>query len=321
MTATKNPSHRAIPPEETARLRRQVPDDPIRLARGHLACEGCGVAHAGEVVGSVPVDPAGRIAAHYTRCGECQRIHDQAAATALADGVDFRRTLNGLYALAVVGHEPQSAVTPLLPWLQVVGSVVSWMDPEAPSLDLCNPYPWAHVSLGQRAQIREAFLLALRSRVRLGASSLYLAPPWGRACLFCGIGALPMAPIEVVRQGGREKAAHAIWRRILTLPTSLGGHGPDLVDGFLCPPCSEAADVTGAIGVRARARAFEQHVRATGTAAEANRVRAILDQYDQISLPGWAALGTSSPNREPWVHIVVPPPEDNAVTAAGMAPN
>lgn len=85
-----------------------------------------------------------------------------------------------------------------------------------------------------------------------------------------------------------------------------------LVDGFLCPPCSEALDATGAVGVRARARAFEQHVRDNRTPAEANRVRSMLDSYDQINLPGWAALGMSSPNPEPWCHIVVPPPPENA---------
>lgn len=38
----------------------------------------------------------------------------------------------------------------------------------------------------------------------------------------------------------------------------------------------------------------------------------MLDQYDQIVLSGWDALGTSSPNPEPWAHIVVPPPPESS---------
>lgn len=150
----------------------------------------------------------------------------------------------------------------------------------------------------------------MRSRVHTGAPSLDLAPSWGGACLFCGVGSLPMAPIEVVRRGGREAAAHKVWRRVLVQPSALGGRGPDLVDGFLCPPCSEVADTTGAIGVRARARAFERHVRRTRP-AEADRLRSFFDQHDQINLPGWAALGTTRPNPAPWAHVVILSPEDD----------
>ncbi|WP_166389603.1 hypothetical protein [Nocardioides ochotonae] len=308
MTATaKNRRHRDISHEETERLRATVPDDPIRLPPGHLACEGCGVADVGPVVESVPM---GRLAAHYTRCADCQRLHDRAST--LADGLAFRRTLDTLYALAVVGIEPPEDPSPLVPWMHIVGSSVPWLDPEAPGGDLCSPHPWAHVRLSQRAQIKEAYLLAMRSRVHTSTPALRLPPPWGGACLFCGVGSLPMAPIAVVRRGGREGAAHAIWRRVLTQPTSLGGHGPDLVDGFLCPSCSDALDTSGrGVGVGARARAFEQHVRRTRP-EEADRVRSLLDQYDSIILPGWGALATSSPNSEPWAHIVVPPPEDDA---------
>lgn len=309
MTQTPSKAPRYVPPEETAKLRATVPDDPIKLPPGHLACEGCGVAYAGPVVESLPIDAGGRIGAHYTRCPECSRLHERAVA--VADRTMLRRTLNTLYALAVIGVKPPEDPTPLVPWMQVVGSAVPWLDPEAPSRDLCSPYRWAHVSLRQRAQIRESYLLAMRSRVRIGAPALAIPPPWGGACLFCGVGSLPMAPIEVVRKGGREGAAYALWRRIEAQPTALGGHGPALVDGFVCPPCSEALDKIGAVGVRARARAFEEHVRKTRP-EEAGRVRSMLDQYDSIVLPGWAVLGTARPNPVPWAHIVVPPPGDDA---------
>jgi hypothetical protein len=297
--AGAKPGTTPITAVEAERLRRTVPDDPIRLPPGHLACEGCGVASAGPVVESIPMGAGGRIAANYTRCAECQRLSEQAT---------DRRVLNVLYALAVVGVPVPEDPTPLVPWMQTVGGAVPWLDPEAPSRDLCSPYPWAHVSLSQRAQIKEAYLLAMRSRIRVGAPALAIRPPWGGACLFCGVGSLPMAPIEVVRRGGRESAAHAIWRRVLAQPPSFGGHGPGLWEGFACPPCSDALDSVGSVGVRARARAFEQYVR-EHRPEEAARVRSMLDTYDQISLPGWAALSTRSPNPEPWAHIAVPPPE------------
>lgn len=56
-------------------LRATVPDDPIKLRPGALACEGCGVAHAGTVVESIPLDPGGRFGVHFTRCPDCQRLH------------------------------------------------------------------------------------------------------------------------------------------------------------------------------------------------------------------------------------------------------
>lgn len=280
------------------RTRAQVPDDPIRLPKDMLACEGCGVAVSGPVVDSLPLDVGGKIVAQYARCQDCQRLHDHANGD--------RRVRTALYALAVIGQPPPEDPLPLVPWMRVD---VSWADPEAPSRDLCNPHPWAHVTMSQRAQIREAYLLAMRSRVRLGAPAMVLPPPWGGACLFCGLGSMSMQPIEVVRRGGRERAAHSIWRRIQTQPTALGGHGPELVDGFVCPPCREALDACGAVGVRARARAFEAYVRTHRGEAEANRVRSILDSYEVITLPGWAALGVSRPNSEPWSHVVVPDPE------------
>lgn len=286
-------------------LRATVPDDPIRLPPGHLACEGCGIAHDGPVVASVPL---GRLAVNYTRCPDCQALHDQASA--LAEGLAYRRTVDTLYALSIVGIAAPKDPAPLVPWMHLVGSAVPWLDPAAPTEGWCSPHPWAHVRLSQRAQIKEAYLLGMRNRVRLSAEPLDLAPPWGGACLFCGVGSLPMAPIEVVRRGGRESAAHKVWRRVLVQPSALGGRGADLVDGFLCPPCAEVADSTGAIGVRARARAFEAHVRRTRP-AEAGRVRSFFDDHDQITLPGWAALGTLRPNAEPWAHVVIPDPEDS----------
>jgi len=280
------------------RVRASVPDDPIRLPSGHLACEGCGIATTGPVVDSLPLDLGGKIVAQYTRCEDCQQLDDHA-------GGD-RRVRVALYALAVIGQPAPRDPLPLVPWMRVD---TSWADPQAPSRDLCNPHPWAHVSMSQRAQIREAYLLAMRSRIRMGAPSIPLPPPWGGACLFCGVGSLSLPPIDVVRRGGRERAAHSIWRRIRPQPTALGGRGPDLMDGFVCPPCSEALDATGAVGVRARARAFEQHVRENRSEAEANRVRSILDSYEAIVLPGWAALDISAPNPEPWSHIAVPEPD------------
>lgn len=288
--------------EEAARLRLRMPDDPIKLPPGHLACEGCGVASAGPVVDSLPLGPTGRFMAQYTRCQDCQRLDAKAS---------DRRTLTVLYALAVIGVPAPEDPTPLVPWMQTVGSAVTWLDPSVPSSELCSPHPWAHVTLSQRAQIKEAYLLAMRNRVHLSAPAISLAPPWGTACVFCGVGSLPMAPIEVARRGGREHAAEAVWRRVTVQPTSLGLTGPNMLTGYLCPPCSNAADACGAVGVRARARAFEQYVRAHRSEKEADRVRSMLDHFDQISLPGWAALRVPDPNPAPWSHIVVPPPEES----------
>jgi hypothetical protein len=276
------------------RLRTQVPDDPIKLPSGHLACEGCGVASAGPAILSVPLGPASRFSAEFTRCPDCQRLDGLAG---------DERTRNVLYALAVVGQAAPEDPAPLIPWLHSVSSRVAWLDPDAPTRDWCNPYPWAHVGIGQRAAIKEALLLAMRSRVRLGAPPLALPPPWGIACLFCGVGSVPMPPLEVARRGGRENAARTVWRSVVAQPKAFGGHGSDMVDGFVCPPCSEALDGAGSVN-RACARAFEEHARSNGIRVPSGLYDLYADGHPVV-VPGWASLGTRTPNVEPWAHVVI----------------
>ncbi|MBD3926482.1 hypothetical protein IEZ26_17795 [Nocardioides cavernae] len=170
--------------EDAVRLRTLVPDDPIPLPPGHLACEGCGVAHTGPVVSTIDLGN-GWTPVEFTRCPHCQRLHDRAP--------DLP-TRNVLFALSVIRMEPPEDPTRLVPWMQVAARAVMWLDPEAPNGRLCSPQRWAHVSVGKRAQIKEALLLALRSRAHVGAPLLDVPPPWGRACLFCGVGSVPLAP-------------------------------------------------------------------------------------------------------------------------------
>jgi len=280
--------------KDAERVRRSVPDDPIKV-KNSRACEGCGVQVKGPSVLAVPVGAGGRLVVEYGRCPDCQRLHDLAAGD--------ETTRHVLYALAVIGIEPPDDPSPLLPWMHALSSRVAWLVPESPQREWVNPYPWAHVSLGHRAKIREAYLLAIRDRIRTSAPALHLPPPWSVACLFCGIGTVPMAPLEVARRGGRENAAHKVWRGVIAQPKAFGGRGPDMIDGFVCPPCSEALDSVGSVN-RGCARAFERYAQSKGI-----RVPSDLGDYyangHPVVIPGWASLGTTRPNTEPWAHIVV----------------
>lgn len=276
-------------------VRRTVPDIPIKTPAGHLPCEGCGVAHDGPAILSLPVRPDGRFSAEFTRCPDCERLND------LAMGDE--RTRNSLYALAAVNVPAPKDPTPLVPWMQAIASRVSWLNPENPIRGWCNPYPWAHVSLGYRRQIKEAYLLAMRSRIGLKAAPLDLPPPWGGACLFCGIASVPMAPLEVARRGGRERAAQTIWQGVTAQAKAFGATGPDLIDGFVCPTCSEVGSREASVS-RACAKAFEEHAQRNGLRVPTDLFDLYVDGHP-VTVPGWASLGKITPNAEPWQHITL----------------
>ncbi|KAB2806927.1 hypothetical protein F9L07_28235 [Pimelobacter simplex] len=295
-------------------LRRTVPDDPIKLPKGLLACEGCGIAHDGPAILAIPrsrtyVNAKGEAVEkpiaplEYTRCPDCTRLNDVA-------GGD-ERTRNSLYALAVVQVPAPEDPTPLVQWMGTIGGLVSWLNPGEPSAEHCNPYPWAHVSLGHRRKIKEAYLLAMRSRIDIKAAPLDLPPPWGGACLFCGIGTVPMAPLEVARRGGREYAAQMIWQGVTAQAKAFGAKGREILDGFVCPTCAEVGNREVSVS-RACAKAFEEH-------AQRNGIRVPTDLFNlyenghPVVVPGWASLGRITPNAEPWQHVTLVIEEDEPV--------
>jgi len=306
--------------EDAEHLRDLVPDDPVPLPEGHLPCPLCGIA-----VPDPDPPPAftdqeratlgwGQRPERFARCAECSRLAEQAAAI-VADHPKFaarvgqalaRERVEGtLVALSLLGRPtPEDSIAMLVDRLHVAGNAARWRRPLAPAPGLCSPRPWAHVSLSQRASLRAAFALVLRDRMARHQPPVRLVCPT-RGCVLCGVEAVPMAAVEVLRRGGPEAAVIVSWRQVTTTPASLGGKGPQSVRGHLCPPCAEAVESEGAVGPSARHRALVEHVR-RGARGErkASRLRALLEEDYPPAVPGWGALpSTTLPNLAPWEHV------------------
>jgi len=146
--------------------------------------------------------------------------------------------------------------------LRVSGAAVRWearlvpyLTPEA-SPDTCSPSPWAHVKIGQRLALRQAYAAMLRARVAQSAPPVKISPPAlttdgtgtaghevavNAACLFCGIGYPTMSAAEVEQAQGRANAARQVRKFKRIAPQSMGGRlSPTILVGHLCATCNDA---------------------------------------------------------------------------------
>lgn len=298
-------------------LRATVPDNPVRLPEGWLACEGCGVAvpHAETTSTATPwpatensrVMPA---PVPFGRCPACQSLHDAADAYVEAHPLLARRVgpqlarehiERALFALAILRQPTPEDIGFLLPRMLAAGSCVRFANPLTLTRGLCSPRPWAHVTVGQRAALRRAYAEVLRDRLALNEPPVALPCPT-RGCLLCGVVAVSRSAIEVARRGGREASVAAVWRPMTVPPVALGGQGPQPVRGHVCPACDDAIQTVGAIGLSARGRALVAHIRPTLGDSKADRLRSMLADEFPPTLPGWGALRLP-PNRQPWSHL------------------
>lgn len=314
MTTTKNRSHRVIQPEETERLRATVPDDPIKLPSGHLACEACGVAVLTRAVASRTVLPSpserGMHAVEFARCSSCEGVRAQAEAyvdahpalAARLGDIAAERIESALFGLAILGQKPSGDLALLLPRMHPAAHGVWFSNPLTLQPQRCSPYPWAHVSLGQRAELRKAFAATLRDRLALSEPPVEVACPSG-GCLLCGVRAIERSAIEVTQRGGLAAVARAVWRPVLTSVHALGRRGPDQVSGHVCPACSEAITDAGGIGQHAIGNAVLAHVQHTRGETKARRLQSLLMDDFPMHLLGWGALN-ARPSGTPWFHLV-----------------
>jgi len=245
--------------------------------------------------------PADRVLVFGFSAGAYVKEHPALAAR-IGNEIARERVESVLYGLAILGQPAPLDLGFLLPRVHPAAHEVRFPHPLRLMRDGCNPYPWAHVSLLQRAGLRSAYAATLRDRLALSAPPVVLRCPTG-GCLFCGVAAVNRAAIEVARRGGVEAATRAVWRPVLVLPTSLGGSGPKHVDGHACPDCASAIDDVGGIGWRARARAVVSYL-SQSSPQKAQRLRSILESDFPPALPGWGALPEPrSPNRNAWTHL------------------
>jgi hypothetical protein len=298
--------------EQAERLRSQVPDDPIALPVGHLACEVCGVAVPVDVFAEV-IDPRKSRREPYTRCPECRALHQRAVK--LADEHPFLNSRLGLpvvvdriewtlWGLAVIGQTMGGANVPvMLTRLYQLGQMVAFRIRTERARRECSPYPWAHVGLTERASLRAAYGAALRDRLALRAEPVVIACP-STACLMCGIATITRPAIEVSRRGSVGATQLGTWRAVLVDRTALGGGpSPKRIQGHLCPACTEAIDEVGGVGRRARGRAVAVYL-SRSSRDKADRLRSLMEGDFPPLLPAW---GASTPpraaNQAPWAHL------------------
>lgn len=299
------------------------------LPDGHLACLACGVAAepVGPVVwatsmgreGTPPTVASQESRTGFTTCPACAALDVRAAALVAANPRLARqigdertaayRVVCALYALAVL-HGPDAAVAAehelglLLRHLTVPGAQARWLARFSPvmtadaSPTTCSPAPWAHVQ--DKQGLHTGYGAVLRERTAAAAPPVDLAPPGPLAgCLMCGVGSLRVPAVAVARAGGYEAATRAVWTAKRARPESLGGRPePQPVSGDLCPACCDAAEQSGALGWQALERAVAEHLRRTGQAEQARRLRA-----DSPGIVAWAVSGRQEPNGTPWEHL------------------
>ena len=104
-----------------------------------------------------------------------------------------------------------------------------FVTPTSVTKDLCNPWPFAHVTLAQRQGLRSGYAALLADRVALTRPPVRVECP-SVACAMCGIPAVERSAIEVARRGGLAVVQGLAWQPV---------NSPRLT-GQLCPTCQEA---------------------------------------------------------------------------------
>lgn len=311
----------------------------VPLPEGHLACQVCGQAvHSkGDDGQTFAIEkregqptfrprngpPVAAGAVTVTMCADCRdrrdraeqitdahrtwlsrRYRDQSLATA-----ELARALD---AAAMVGldvpDEPSRAdIDALLHHLATVGDDMSWLSRFWPvaradaDVDSCAARPWSHVTPRQRRRVRALAANVLAERIAPGRPPQPVAPPYGDACLMCGVGSVQVPAGRVARLGGPKSAARSVWRKVVVSPHSLRASGGSTIDGFVCPACAKGIDnAGGSVGPTALELALIGSV--APDLLSGPRVRANRDGLVG-GIVGWAALRTATPNQRPWQHM------------------
>jgi hypothetical protein len=278
------------------------------------------------------------------KCGDCTEREEYAAvlladhpraAAALGGGSALHRLGAALDALAALGRPmperdslTSSEVVTLSRNLTGPGVALQWVTRFSPvvapgaEVDTCAAYPWSHVDEDQRSTARTGYAAALAEHVAAQTGPVELAPPpvagataqtvTAPGCLLCGVGTVIVPARQVVALGGRAAAAAEVWRPRTVTAGALGGRrrARAEVRGHVCPPCSDALDTVGALGVTAMERALRLHLTAVGRNAAARNV----NEGETLGLVGFSELvhyasvtGQHAPaaNDAPWDHVKI----------------
>lgn len=280
-------------------------------------------------------DPRWTVEVEMLLCTECASTEQ--TAEDLLDAVHFtaqygkaqdRFTL-ALNALRVIGQQPDREPTAadikaMARALASLGRATTWearyagVAPRDARTNECTTVPFGHVSHEARSEVRAARARMLAVRVAENAPPRQVLPPPASSaraepinggCLMCGVAAVEVPAAEVARRG--DAALDRAWQRAQADPRALGGVGsPTPISGHLCPPCSDARQSVGSLGVTACERAMKHYLREVGRDDDARVIR----EEETTGLAAWGALvhrqrvqgkRERRPSAEPWAHVNV----------------
>lgn len=321
-------------------LRAQVPDRPVALRPGELACCACGaptVAPAPDAQGSLVyarliVTPAARDAPAYTadrvaltRCPTCAGLRDLAYRILAAHrglqsrlgGMAVDRVEAGLSCLAACDVAPPApdaapAVIAALARLAGPGRGVRWQEQGVARIKgRCAPRPWACVPVSARNDASKAAAGFLRVLVLSDQPDRELPPPSvdrvpgnvpvDAACLLCGV---TTVRVTASQAADMQVTGTSPWTLHRLPADRLGAHvnGPTRVSGYTCPACESAWHRAGsAWGPTVREFALASYCETQGRPD-----RARLARSQEMSVPAFGALVVDARSRK----RPIPPPPD-----------
>lgn len=277
----------------------ELPEWAELLKRGTLPCASCGVAvrldhdadHDAEVIelesaahgvalalaARLPATfgggPRGRVW-RFARCAECR-----ARAAAISEqGIELPiDVLDGLGAAGapkpkhLTGEWADALVRQLSLLSEDLGYVNMFVPfelvPNVPPTEaVASTEPWGWLPAGVRDALRVAYGRYLAERVAAGQPPVQVPPPgdWD-GCLLCGVGGIELPARQVAAAGGLEEAQTLVWTPVKVSPAALLGSGPGLLDGAVCPACSDAIrKARGIVGGRAIELAIIAYLRSVG---------------------------------------------------------
>lgn len=259
--------------DRAAALRDSIPDDPVALPAGMLACAFCGQAakapkSPGAVI-KIPVyraKPEGRIGAEIerialVRCSDCVRRRllalrlaaDHPSTTYALGGRAVDAIESALAVLAILGRplpDPSISDVELASMLRTMSLAARgalWQS--QPVSGRCSPRPWGVLREDVRSRLRRAFLDHQAEMVKARRPPVPVPPPPVPAgpgvpveggCLLCGVGAVEVNALKVHRGTAHPWQFHGSMSQ-----SALGGPDSRPVAGHLCAGCADAVRVHG----------------------------------------------------------------------------
>jgi hypothetical protein len=333
-----------ISDEEAEQLRQQVPHPPTKLPPGMFACAICGVAAGDPGWPDAPpkslftakerhqlglAEPS--LALATPRCDDCALLRKQATSLFEAhprlDATDpqaLDKIENTLIALHLLDKPLTRSVTTdelvrLVRHLSGPGNHARWYSENG----TCNQRRFGHLMPGARQALRKGFAAMLAERMASGSPPVNVPPPFPRGpgtailkgCIMCGVSAVRLAAVQVVKLGGVAQASREVWRELSCQPASLGGPlSSAMLQGYTCPSCTRAIEQSNrAIGPTAMERGLLNHLFEAKRTTLADQLRAMFADANYAPMvQGYGALvfiaskrgnPAPPPSEQPWQHL------------------